>query len=239
MSEPYQPPSAPPPTAPPPGGPPAAGGPGLPWDLAKTGNALVETAKALITAPGRAYAEMREKGDYVAPVLFAIIFGVFGAVINQIWQLVFGTSMLQFLPPDMQAQLGDAFAPSVVGVVMTIVLSPILVPIVLFISAGIFHLFLTILGGTKESTAGFEGSVRAVAYGGVANLGYLIPIVGGFIAAIWGLVLYSIGLARVHHTTTGKAALAVVLPVALCCVCIVIAAATMGAAMFAAIGANQ
>lgn len=239
MSEPYDPPSAPPPTAPPPGGPPGYGPPGLPWDRAKTGNSLVETVKGLVTAPGRAYTEMREKGDYLSPILFAVILGTFGGVIGQIWNLVFGASMMQFFPPEMQAQFGDAFAPSVMNVIITIVLTPILVPIVLFISAGIFHLFLTLVGGTKDSTAGFEGTVRTVAYAGVANLAQVVPILGGFIAPIWGIVLYVIGLSRVHHTSTGKALLAVLLPIVLCCVCIAIFAATMGAAAFAALGANQ
>lgn len=235
MSEPYNPPTAPPP----PGGPPAYTVPGLPWDRAKTGNSLVETVKGLVTAPGRAFAEMREKGDYLSPILFAVILGTFGGVIGQIWQLVFGASMVQFFPPEMQAQLGQAFAPSVFNVILTIVLTPILVPIVVFISAGIFHLFLTLVGGTKDSTAGFEGTVRAVSYAGVANLAQVVPILGGFIAPIWGIVLYVMGLSRVHHTSTGKAVLAVLLPIVLCCVCIAIAAATMGAAFFAAIGANQ
>ena len=239
MSEPYEPPSAPPPTAPPPGGPPAYGPPGLPWDREKNGNTLVDTIKGLVAAPGNAYAEMREKGDYLSPILFAVILGTAGGVIGQIWQLVFGASMVGFFPPEMQEQLGEAFAPSVAGVIITIVLTPILVPIVVFISSGIFHLFLMLVGGTKDSTAGFEGTVRAVSYGGVANLAQIIPIAGGFIAAIWGIVLYVIGLSRVHHTTTGKALLAVLLPLVLCCVCIAIFAATMGAAMFAAIGANQ
>lgn len=236
MSEPYN-----PPTAPPPGPPPAYATttPGLPWDRAKTGSALIETAKGLVTAPGRAYAEMREKGDYLSPILFAVIFGTFGTVLGQIWQLVFGASMMGFFPPEMQTQLGESLAPSVLGVVLSLVLAPILVPIVVFISAGIFHLFLLIVGGTKDSTAGFEGTVRAVSYGGVANLAQIIPIAGGVVAAVWGIVLYIIGLARVHHTMTWKAAFAVLAPIVLCCVCVLIAFATMGAAILAAIGANQ
>jgi hypothetical protein len=67
----------------------------------------------------------------------------------------------------------------------------------------------------------------------------VVPLAGGFIAVVWGIVLYVIGLSRVHHTSTGKAVLAVLLPFVLCCVCIAIAFATMGAAIVAAIGANQ
>ncbi|HUO85915.1 MAG TPA: hypothetical protein VM617_00880, partial [Thermoanaerobaculia bacterium] len=114
-----------PPTAPPPSGPPAYGPSGLPWDRAKTGNALVETAKSLITAPGRAYAEMREKGDYTAPILFALIIGTVGAVIGQIWNLVFGASFVDMMPPEMRDQWGQFMAPGVGSVVLNIVLAPL------------------------------------------------------------------------------------------------------------------
>lgn len=34
---------------------------------------------------------------------------------------------------------------------------------------------------------------------------------------VWGIILYVFGLATAHRTTQGKAVLAVVLPVVLCC----------------------
>lgn len=239
MSEPYN-----PPTAPPPSGPPMThGGPGLPWDRAKSGSALVDTAKRLITAPGAAFAEMREKGDYLSPILFAVIFGTVGALFGQIWNLVFGGAMMAWMaeamPPEMRDQMAMAMEPSVAGVLIGIVLAPILAVVFVFVIAAILHLFLLIVGGTKESTAGFEGTVRAVSYGWVASVAQIIPLVGGF-WPIWAIVLWILGLSRVHHTSTGKAVAAVLLPVGLCCVCIVIAFTMMGAAIGAALsGAGQ
>jgi hypothetical protein len=239
MSEPYN-----PPTAPPPSGPPAYPAPGLPWDREKSGNALVDTAKGLITAPTQAFAQMREKGDYASPIFFALIFGTVGAVLGQIWNIVFGGAMTAFMvdmmPPEMRSQMAEAMQPSIVGVIVSIFVAPIVVVVMLFILAGIFHLFLMMVGGTKESTAGFEGTVRALAYSWVTNVAQVIPIVGGF-WPLWAMVLSIIGLARVHHTSTGKAAAAVLLPLALCCICLVVAIATMGAAIGAAIAgaANQ
>ena len=40
-----------------------------------------------------------------------------------------------------------------------------------------------------------------------------------FIAGIWALILNCIGLARAHEIETGRAVLAVLLPVILCCGC--------------------
>jgi hypothetical protein len=45
----------------------------------------------------------------------------------------------------------------------------------------------------------------------------MIPICGGFIAGVWALVCNCIGLARAHETDTGRAVLAVLLPVIVCC----------------------
>jgi hypothetical protein len=45
----------------------------------------------------------------------------------------------------------------------------------------------------------------------------IVPVCGGAIAGIWCLVVECIGLAKAHETTTGKAVLAVFLPVIVCC----------------------
>jgi hypothetical protein len=45
----------------------------------------------------------------------------------------------------------------------------------------------------------------------------IVPVCGSLIVGIWGLVLYCIGLARTHETDTGRAVLAVLLPLILCC----------------------
>ena len=45
----------------------------------------------------------------------------------------------------------------------------------------------------------------------------LIPVCGGVIAAVWGIVVNCIGLARAHETDTGRAVLAILLPVVGCC----------------------
>ena len=45
----------------------------------------------------------------------------------------------------------------------------------------------------------------------------MIPICGGFIAAVWNIVLECVGLGRAHEIDTGKAVLAVLLPIIVCC----------------------
>jgi hypothetical protein len=45
----------------------------------------------------------------------------------------------------------------------------------------------------------------------------MVPICGGLICGVWALVCNCIGLARAHETDTGRAVLAVFLPLIVCC----------------------
>lgn len=249
MSEPLSPPPPPsgqPPTSPPPpGGPPAGGRPGLPWELAKDFSSLLETAKLLITAPGEAYARVKEKGDYASPLLFAVILYVIGAVFSQFWQLLMGpASWMRYMrnlgdmPPEVQEVLRNFGAtPGPMALVFGVIMAPILGIIVLFIWSAIVHLVLQLLGGLRESTAGFEGTFRVISYGQIAQLATLVPLLGGLIAFVWGLVLYVLGLSSLHRCSQGKALAAVLIPLLVCCVCVILGAVLFGASIAAMVGA--
>lgn len=245
MSEPLSPPPPPsgqPPTSPPPGGPPAGGRPGLPWELSKDFNALLETVKLLITAPGQAFARAREKGDYASPLLFAVIFYVIGAIFQQFWQLLFGpASWMQYMrdmPPEMREMMESFGAtPGPMALVFGVILAPIIGIIVLFIVAGIVHLVLQLLGGLRDSTAGFEGTFRVISYGQIAQIATIVPIAGGLIAFVWAVVLYVLGLSSLHRCSQGKALAAVLIPIAVCCICIILAVVLFAGSMAAFIGA--
>ena len=45
----------------------------------------------------------------------------------------------------------------------------------------------------------------------------ILPVCGGIISGIWCLVVECIGLARAHQTTAGRALLAILLPIIVCC----------------------
>ena len=70
----------------------------------------------------------------------------------------------------------------------------------------------------KNAKQPFETTFRVVCFaGGSANPLLVIPICGGLIGGIWKIVLYCIGFARAHETDTGRAVLAVALPLIVCC----------------------
>jgi hypothetical protein len=72
-----------------------------------------------------------------------------------------------------------------------------------------------IVGGANKS---FETTFRVLAFSqGSTGPLQIIPVCGGLIAGVWALVVNCIGLARAHETTTGRAVLAVLLPLIVCC----------------------
>lgn len=79
----------------------------------------------------------------------------------------------------------------------------------IFISAGIIHIGVLIVGEKK----GYTQTLKAIAYGGTPSyvLGW-IPIVI-FITAIWALIVEILGIRELHEMSTGKAILAFFIPI--------------------------
>jgi hypothetical protein len=96
-----------------------------------------------------------------------------------------------------------------------IVFVPICATIGLFIGSLIIHFALGLFGGQKHP---YETTFRTMAYAfGSSQPIAIIPFCGGFIGAIWGLIVAIVGLSQTQETTTGKAAAAVLTPTVICC----------------------
>ena len=232
-----------PPPVPPSGGP--GNGDGNPWeqrDRLGFFPALFENVKLFVTSPTEAFARTRRSGDYASPLIFAILVGWAGAIVSQFWGLLFQASIFSAFPGRMEDQFGFLLASGIgfgIGFFATLILAPIFVAIFLFIWSGILHLCLVVVSALGESESGFEGTFRAVGYSSVAQLGQVVPVVGGLIALVWSIFLLVVGLSDLHRTTQGKALAAVLIPVALCCVCGVVAIVVFGAAGIAAFLASE
>lgn len=232
----------PPPAAPPPPPPPSGGttddGPRLPWeerDRLGFLDALIETVKLLVTAPKDAFSRLRLDGDLIWPLVFGFILSWVGQVFGQVWSLIFGSAVQSMMGGLSSFEGMAAFgAGSVIQVIATLALWPIIFLIFIFIGTGVYHLCLMLVGGVERSPMGFEGTLKVVSYTQVTSLLSVIPILGGLIAVIATLVLTVIGFVEVHKTTQGKAILAVVIPLILCCICAGVIAMMFGAAIAAA-----
>lgn len=198
----------PPPAAP---VPPAA----IPWEdpaRASTFERFAETVKMLATRPTQAFAGMPTTGGIGPPLIYAIVVGWIGIAIAVIWNMLFQGMWIPFMDLGDEAAVFAGFTAAwAVGMIL---LAPIFVIIGVFIYAAILHLMLLIVGGANN---GFEATVRVVCYAQTAQLAQIIPFCGGLISAVWAIILYVTGLATGHRTTLGKAILAVVLPIVLCC----------------------
>ena len=192
---------------------------GLPWEHREElgfVNAFVQTVAIVLTRPAEAFTVMRTEGGLGDPLLFGAIGGSIGAIV---WILL--SAMLHSLGWfDMLSRQGafqNYVGASVGGAVLVfrVILTPILIVIGLFVWAALVHVCLMLLGGANKT---FETTFRALsfAYGATALLA-IIPCCGGLIALIWGLIADCIGISRSHETDTGRAVMAVILPVIVCC----------------------
>jgi hypothetical protein len=233
------PPEVPPPPPPPPPGGYALRPNALPWeDRPRIGfaDALVETIKLFVTNPGEAWSRTREKGDLGQPLLFAICVGWIGVAFNSVWSMIFGQAWLRFLPMHLRDQIGPMMVGRAGLTVFAVILAPIFVVIGLFIWSAILHVCFLITGALSNSTAGFEGTIRIVGYAWVAQLAQVIPFFGGLLAFVWGLILAVMGAQALHKSTQGKAIAGVLIPIVLCCGCLLLCLIIGGAALFSAFG---
>jgi len=196
--------------------------------------AIVETVKAILMEPTRAFTTMRREGGLQDPLIFNLIVGSVGGIVLQIF-----LGLLQMIIPGMLGASQSGGGPSAaamvaggaVGMVMGVIMVPVQVALYAFIGSGITHLCLMMLKGAAQP---FETTFRVINYTqGAMGALQLVPVIGWIAMVPWSFVCTIIGLARAHEISTGKAALAVFLPL-IVCVCLAVALfagiATLGAA---------
>jgi hypothetical protein len=202
---------------------------GLPWDERHTKglfSAFIETLQIVLSRPSEAFTLMRREGGLGEPLLYALIGGSFGLIVYFAYNLAFQSiGMLGNRPNPFLHMIGTG-----AGFAFIVIMAPIFVALSAFIGSAILHLCLMIVGGAKQS---YETTFRVVCFsmGSVDPL-MIVPLCGGLIVAIWRIVLNCIGLARAHETDTGRAVLAVFLPLIVCC-----GGGLLIAMMFGALGA--
>jgi hypothetical protein len=202
----------------PPAGAAASGTPtvrsGLPWDRRhELGffNAFIETLKMVLTSPALAFSSMKTEGGLTEPLIYAVVGGSFGFIVYLLLTVAMGSfGIFADKHNALAGLMGMGF-----GTIFAIIFIPVFLVVGVFISAAIIHLCLMIVGGAKKS---FETTFRVLSFSvGSAYPLMIIPVCGGLISGVWGLIVQCIGLARAHETDTGRAVLAVFLPLIVCC----------------------
>jgi hypothetical protein len=190
-----------------------AGRTGLPWEHRQERgffNAFIETLTMVLTRPAEAFSVMKREGGLGEPLIYALIGGCIGGIVSALFSLGFQSlGLFADKNNSLAAMTGMGIGFS------AIILVPVFIVIGLFIGSGIVHLCLMIVGGANQA---FETTFRVLAFSqGSAGPLQIIPLCGGLISGVWALVCNCIGLARAHETDTGRAALAVFLPLIVCC----------------------
>ncbi len=167
---------------------------------------FIRTARDVLVQPAAFFRGIRRQGDFVNPLLFAVICTVISAVLSGVLGFLFSLV------------IGDqGIVGALVALVTGVILSPIFSVIGLFIGAGIWHLLVMLL--VRPSNAGFEATFRVAAYLSAIQLitwVAAIPILGwiiALIALIYGLYVAYFGIREVHSASNQRAAAVVAIPV--------------------------
>src|SRR5215208_6669118 len=204
---------------------PAPGGAGGEFTLSDPVGSFIRTVVAVATQPVPFFRGIARQGDFINPLVFALICALISAILGIIIAPLFAG------PGD----TGEAFAGGIGGFLVGLILTPIITAIVLVIVAGILHLLVLLF--VRPTNAGFEATFRITSYTQVTQLVTWIPVIGSIIGAIWAIVLYIFGVREVHGTSTGTAALVVLIPVAVVLILLVIFG--IGAALLVFLLGNQ
>jgi hypothetical protein len=162
------------------------------YNLSDPLNTFIDTVRRVVLQPVSFFASLPQSRNLVNPLVFALICIEISTILGGLLGLVrVGTNR----------GLGSFIA--------SIIAAPIGGAIGLFILAAILHLLVRLVVGAGNS--GFEATFRVAAYAAVVNLVSWIPLVG-WLLALYGIYLSVVGIREMHGTTTGKAALVVLIP---------------------------
>lgn len=164
--------------------------------------AFFRTTREVLFSPVQFFKKIAAGKGYWSPLIYAIITGIIGFGVSILWQSLF---LSQFLPAQIRGFIPYSFYLTFITIGM-----PFMVVFSILAGSGVTHLCLMIVGGNKN---GLQNTFRAVSYSYSAHLFDIIPFIGSLIGSIYMLILVILGVREGHGISTGKAALAVLLPV--------------------------
>ena len=138
---------------------------------------------------------------------------------GRVGQVLAGPLRVVVLPRLVLSEENAAVLSSMLGTtydsLLWIVIAPVFLVFFAFVGTAITHVCLMVVGGANRP---FEATFRVYSYvGGAVALFNLIPCCGWCIGFVWAIVAEIIGLAEVHKIGRARAAVAVLLPILLCC----------------------
>lgn len=159
---------------------------------------LIETIKGMIIAPVQTMQQQEESTVQDTLLYYLEIILAFALLSTIVTALVQSAGLATTADLQAPASLLIYLVGLIVGMIIALVIMVLL-----------FHLCARVVGGDGEWT----DTLRAVVFSStpVVVIGW-IPFVGSFLADLWSLVLMVVGVREYHHLSTGRAAIAVLLP---------------------------
>ncbi len=180
----------------------------IPWEDPDTGFPanLSRTWTSSMTDPVGFFGRLQPEAPLSRAVLYFLIMAVGAALFSLLWGLA---GSAPDLPPAAAGIVDvDPRALQLFG----FFLSPFANLILLGLAAVAVHLCVRLFtNGNRSMTA----TTRIICYASGPALLSIVPWAGELLGWLWSVVLLAIGVREVHGTTTGRAALAVLLPLLL------------------------
>jgi hypothetical protein len=174
--------------------------------------ALTQTVSAVLMRPTPTFAGMKHEGGLTDPLVYFVLLSCVTYAVSVLYQIASFSMESGSLPEQLQHYSKNAVGFTMIG---TILISPALYVIGAFLSSGITHLCLKLLGGAHRP---FETTFRVICYAQAsASIFNLLPLCGGLMSILWGSYTIIIGLKEAHGISAWKSTLAITLPGLLCC----------------------
>jgi hypothetical protein len=182
------------------------------YNLSDPVNSFADVVRRAVLSPTTFFTELPRRGNFAGPLVFALICieisAILGAILGELfWLFGVGARQPGFNPNPQNLWFPSIFAPETP--LVSIIIAPIVGTIGIVVAAGIQQLLVRLVVGARNS--GFGATFRVASYTQVTGLVNWIPIVGPLLA-LYGIYLSIVGIREMHQTTTGKAALVILLP---------------------------
>lgn len=166
--------------------------------------AFIHTIKNVLFHPIHYFAQIKPSEDYLSISIFVYVNSL-------IYVAVAFASQVAFMALTGKA---DEVTMGVFNAFCSLLFVPFLSVALVFAISGIYHLFFTMVGGSQKK---YNTTLTLWAYSQSTSVLGIVPVLGVFVAMIYGLVIAIGGGSKFHEISGGKAALAVLVPVLLCC----------------------
>ncbi|HET9062504.1 MAG TPA: YIP1 family protein [Candidatus Binatia bacterium] len=153
--------------------------------------AVVATAKAVITDPVSFYKGMPTSGGFGEPIFFVVVMAAVSAVLGAVLSI-----------------FGAGFAPTLGAALISILLMPIFAGVLGFVGAGVLFAVWRMLGSQESYETAYRCGAYSMAIAPITTVLGILPYLGTLIAIGWGFYLVVVASEHVHKVAPQTARIA-------------------------------